>query len=53
MAGKVVGASFTIQRSGDFGGRAFEMTTETTLAFQKVGQTELEISDEVLLLFGS
>jgi len=50
-AGKVIGASFTIQRSGDFGGRAFEMTTETAFVFEKVGQTELEIPDEVLLLF--
>jgi hypothetical protein len=50
-AGKVIGASFTVQRSGDFGGRAFEMTTETALVFEKVGQTELEVPDEVLLLF--
>ena len=49
--GKIVSAVFKTTRSGSFGDREFEMTSTRTYTFDKIGEAELEVPDEVLMKF--
>lgn len=48
---RIVSAKIIVTREGDFGERSIEMTTTRTFTFEGVGETELEVPDDVLAHF--